>query len=521
MNQPKSSFLLTADFAEDIKNSLLANINHALRTPLNGMVGMMELLSKTGLNETQLRYAHVMRESTGNLMLQLDNIMELEKIEDESLMINTRTCRLKDIVKLSVQALIPAAVKKEIPIFVEFADDLPEYIEIDIQKIKLVLCNLLSCSLKFSERGKITLKITKEIEDEEEGTCKIRFLLDNSKVLYDALQNAMDQVKGSDTDDIKEFGEITVSLMTSQFLLNAMEAQISFDNPLSNEPPFHFDIPLVESDSTVVPSRYTIIKDKRALVFQDDVIEFSNMVQSFRAWEVDYRTIDDDAKIIDEIDTSYREGRAYDVIFITQDVDKEVISELNKKDIDIVMVSLNTGERKLNEGQSYAGYLLAPVYPEEVLNLFASIYDETTKASDSSALSAKASDLLPNTTYEPINANIMVVEDDLISRMYAAELLESFGCTVTTSDNGEHALSWLKKHSDYDLVLMDCMMPRLDGYNTTRKLRDEGLKELPIIALTANTMDDDREKCLAAGMNDYITKPVKEDELYNILKKHL
>ncbi len=148
------------NIAQHINESLIANINHALRTPLNGVVGMMALLSKTGLTPAQQRYAHVIHESTENLMLQLDNIMELAKIEEGGVTLTADHCRLKDVIKEAVQPLIPMAVKKHIPVYVKYDPDLPEDIIVDRNRFRLVLTNLLSCSLKFAEKGNITLKVS-------------------------------------------------------------------------------------------------------------------------------------------------------------------------------------------------------------------------------------------------------------------------------------------------------------------------------------------------------------------------
>ncbi len=509
------------NFAADINDSLIANINHALRTPLNGVVGMMGLLSKTGLDKNQSKYAHIIRESTENLMLQLDNILELAKIEDGDIIVKSKACNLRDIIKASLQPVIAPAVKKEIPISLDYGHDLPETIEIDAHKLQLILTNLFACALKFVERGKIVLKVTKEnVGDEDNPHYKLRFTLENSKILFDALYGTMEQYQDIKGSDLREFGEVTVSLLTTQQLLNALGANINFDHLKDgHEPPFHFDLNYTETTSDIPQTPFGVLEGKRVLVLQDDILEQNVLTQCLRLWNIDARPISDQDKILDEISEAYRAGREIDLLFITSEMEGKKLAVLKEKVQHIIMI---TGEPGLNKAwlSEFSAHLIPPIYPEELLSALSSLYEETSSVEERS-LSEEASHLLSSADYEAVSARVMVVEDDTTSRLYATELLEGFGCRVATAEDGKHALIRLYKCSDYDVIFMDCMMPRMDGYTATQKLREAGYTDIPIVALTANTLEKDREKCLAAGMNDYITKPVREQDLHDMLKKHL
>lgn len=508
------------NFAADINDSLIANINHALRTPLNGVVGMMGLLSKTGLDKNQSKYAHIIRESTENLMLQLDNILELAKIEDGELIVKSEACHLRDTIKASLQPVIASAIKKEIPISLDYGHDLPETIEIDAHKLQLILTNLFACALKFAERGKIVLKVTKEnVGDEDNPHYKLRFTLENSKILYDALYGTMEQYQDIKGADLREFGEVTVSLLTTQQLLNALGAHINFDHLKDgHEPPFHFDLSYTETTSDVPQTPFGALEGKRALVLQDDILEQNVLTQCLRLWNIDARTISDQDKILDEISEACRAGRDIDLLFIASELEGKKLAALKEKVPHIVMITAEPGLNKawLSE---FSAHLIPPVHPEELLSALFSLYEGPSE--EERSLSEEASHLVSLDEFETMPARVMVVEDDTTSRLYATELLEGFGCRVATAEDGKHALIRLYKYSDYDVIFMDCMMPRMDGYTATQKLREAGYTDIPIVALTANTLEKDREKCLAAGMNDYITKPVREQDLHDMLKKHL
>tara|TARA_B100001989_G_scaffold235292_1_gene196407 strand:- start:2381 stop:3946 length:1566 start_codon:yes stop_codon:yes gene_type:complete len=505
------------DFAQGINESLTANINHALRTPLNGVVGMMDLLTKTGLSKAQMKYAQIIRESTENLMLQLDNILELAKIEEGELVVNTADCRLEDVIKKALQPFIAVASKRNIPVSVEYGFDLPAFIRTDQRKLQLILTNLFSCALKFVERGKIVLKITKEqLGDDDNPDWKLRFTLENSKILYDALHGSMEQYQAFPEADLREFGEITVSLITTQQLLNALGASISFDHlKEGREPPFHFDLALVEGKDNGDNTLFSVLKGKRALIVQDDILSQNNVTHSLRLWDVDLRIIDDADQIDSEIKAAHKEGRDFDFSCVLAGAETVDFKALDKKLPHMVFVS----DAK-PEGNDIPSLLIDPVYPEELLSTLASFYMESDPRHEAS-LAEEASNLLDSDEYDKIQASILLVEDDTTSRLYASELLEELGCQVAEAENGRQAVMRVTKNQNYDLILMDCMMPVMDGYKATQEIREAGFKDTPIIALTANTMEQDKEKCLASGMDDYITKPVREQELYAMLKRHL
>lgn len=500
------------NFATGINESLIANINHTLRTSLNGALGMMGLLAKTGLDKNQLKYAQIVRESTENLMLQIDNILELAKLENDEIIIKARPCRLRDILKESLQPVISGAVKRDLRIHVEYADDLPELIEADPEKISLILTNILVCAMNFTEDTHITLSITKEGDT-------VRFTLQNSAILHTVWATTMEQYQAVRGADLRGFGEATVSLLTIRKLLDILGGTVSYDHVKdAQEMPFYFEIKCTAAAVEPPQTPFSLLDGKRALVLQGGATEIETLTQCLELWNVDTRLIGDQDIMMDELEQAHKSGRAVDLLFINGELDGKKLAALKESVPHTIII---TADSMLNKAwlSEFSAHLIPPIYPAELLSTLSSLYLHDTNREERS-LFEEASYLVSGVEYEAIPARVMVVEDDTTSRLYATELLEGFGCQVTPAENGFYAMTKLLEGSNYDLLFMDCMMPVMDGYRLTQKLRNAGFTDLPIIALTANTLDRDREKCLAAGMSDYITKPVREEDLHAMLKKY-
>ena len=512
--------------ANEISASLVANINHSLRTPLNGIVGVMDLLSKTGLDENQLKYSRIIREATESLMLQLDNILELAKYENEEMLVKNEVVRLRDVIKEALQSVLVLADKKRMMLSVDYGYGLPEFIETDKRKLLLALTNLLACSLRLSDRGKVVLKVfTEEIDEEDNTHTVLRFKMENSKILYDALYGAFCQYDEGDVD-IREFGEVTVGLLTTRRVLQALGAKISFDHfHEGHEPPFHFDIDYDDTlDGKDVPSTcYSVLSGKRAIIMQDDILETNLVTQALRLWGVDVHILSEPKHLMEEINSAYKEGRGIDILFVSVEVDRKILSTAKQKVPHVIIMEAGDSYSPawLSE---FSAHLIPPVYPDELYSVLTGLYLEVERRKEGSFVE-EASSLVSVERFAPIGngAKILVVEDDTTSRFFASEMLAGLGCDVVTAEDGQQALIKLSRNDfSYDIVFMDCMMPRMDGYKTATVIREEyGRKDLPIIALTANTMERDREKCLDAGMDDYIPKPVREQDLHDMLEKYL
>lgn len=512
-------------FANDLDESLINHINHAFKTPLNGLSGMVELLAKSGLASHQLKYARIVREAAYSLQLQLNNLMELAQsngpISAKAANTGGTSYRLADIIKEALQPIITPAVKKGVSLSLQCDPDLPDVITTDLHKLRLLLVNILSCAVKLTEEEHITLNITQAAgqKNHDNQNITLRFAFSGCTALYDALQTSINEYKDHASQDLLSFGELTVCLLTVQHILQGLGAQLALE-PDEKDGIFAFEITVQTAADTLNPTIYSSLFGKRALLLEDAHTPRPNLLtQSLHLWGIKTTTIDHEDLLLPALDHAAESNNAIDIVFISAVLEGRKLAALKEKVPHLVII---TAEPSLNTAwlNEFSAHFVPPLYPDELITTLSSLYIQPPLNEHNHNFAAEASQLINNTEYHQMPARIMLVEDDSTNRLYATELLESFGCQVAIAENGQQALARLDKNADYDLVLMDCMMPIMDGYTATQHIRNKGLSDLPVIALTANTMENERQKCLDAGMNDYMTKPIREQALYELLKRY-
>lgn len=495
------------DIAAEIRDSFIANINHALRTPLNGIVGMVDLLSKSLLDEKQHLYTSVIRESSELLMLQLDNIVEMSKIEAGEAENNPAVFRLNDIIQ---EALIPAIVmasKKGVLLGVEHVEGVPDIVRVDGIRLRKVLTNLLCAALKFTQGGEIILRVEKSFHPSKDaGQIRLQFSIVGSDAVGSALYDAMEKSTEIRQSDLLDFGEVTVSLCTVYELLRVMGSRMDLRAGGSYEPPFRFDLQIEPCKGQPETSVFSMLAGKRVLFLGLKIPAHDTLFQMMALWGMDVHLKENGGQDLSSL------CGAYDLVLSGVAAKEKYIGTV----FDNVIWIGAQAEDVFDVGDVHLGF---PIYPQEMLAALKIILID-----DDPARKPQQSDIMAGGqthVFHKIFAKVLLVEDDFVSRMYATELLEGFGCEVDVAENGELALSRVKDGCGYDIIFMDCMMPILDGYAASQKIRQNGFNDVPIIALTANVMDDDRKKCLDCGMTDYITKPIREADIYAALTRNL
>lgn len=498
------------DVAAGIRDSFIANINHALRTPLNGIVGMVELLSKSQMDEKQHLYTSVIRESTEILMLQLDNIVELTKIEAHEIESEPEMFRLNDILQDAMLPAIMSASKQGVGLHIEYVEGVAEIVLVDGVRLRKVLTNLLVTALKFTQGGELTLKVEKSpCPARDAASMRLQFSIVGSDVVGSALYNAMEKSIDARASDFLDFGEITVSLCTVYELLNVMGTKMDIRAGGHYEPPFRFDLQVQAVSGCPEESIYTQLAGKKVLVLGREIPAYDGLLQMMRLWGTECSV-----QIIQEgmLPPAFD---AYDLVLC--DIEAKIKHGIDDASNNVVWLGTHADRQGTSDM-----YLGLPVYPQELLAAIKIIlFDEADSGKTRFNQDEKVSTVHEESPFRRVSARVLLVEDDFVSRMYAEELLEGFGCEVDVAENGDIALSKVKDGAAYDIIFMDCMMPVLDGYNAALQIRKNGYDEVPIIALTANVMEGDRRKCLDSGMTDYITKPLREADLYAALTQNL
>jgi len=526
---------ILAESANKSKSEFLANMSHEIRTPMNGVIGMVNLLLGTELNQRQKKFARTVKSSADSLMSIINDILDFSKVEAGMVELEPNVFDMSLMIQEVASSLAIRAHDKNLELIFPANPVEHRLFNADSGRIRQILNNLVGNAVKFTEKGEVAVYCTVIDQDKSRGPTQsvVRFEIKDTGIgLSEEQRNVLfERFTQADSSTTRRYGGTGLGLSISKQLAKLMGGEIGVKSVLGKGSTFWFTVKLDHAKPQSDQVLTTGLTGRKILVVDDNLTNRILLEKLLISWRIEHTLTSSANEALDSLKTAALNGHPYQIVIIDMKIPQlegvQLVTAIRNLELiepyfsaPLLIMLISQGQHddiKTLQTEKLDGYLDKPIDPSSLYNTLLQLTDITQDKADV----IKVSQSPKHSLY---SARVLVVDDNFTNQMVAQFILEDFGLDVEFAANGEEAVIALES-LPYDLVFMDCQMPVLDGYEATASIRDPLSKvrnrKIPVVAMTANALKGDREKCLAAGMDDFICKPVESSNVRIILKRWL